>query len=167
MLNVRFQVAGEQQYARAFQVLADDARDLKEPLTRVRDRLVSTVGEQFQSEGQHGGTPWPQLSTAYEQWKQEAFPGRPLLVRSGAMRAAYLADGTRELTNTRLVWGIDTQRDQHGQAIADRAGAHQAGEGHMPQRKIIALTFEDRRAFDRAFVEHFNYLKHRVFRGSR
>ena len=163
MLSVRFDIAGEQQYGRAFRALADDARNLKEPLTRIRDRLVSTVGQQFQTEGSHGGAPWPGLNAEYERWKESAFPGRPLLVRSGAMRAAYLVHGTRELTNTRLVWGVDDQVDAEGERIADRALAHQTGEGRVPQRKIVSVTFEDRRQFDRYFVEWFNYRKRSLF----
>lgn len=166
MLSVRFSIAGEQQYARGFQALAHEMQDLREPLQRVRDRLVQTTGEQFASEGSHGTGGWQPLSPAYQAWKDEAYPGRPMLVRTGDMRAAFLVDGTRELTATRLRWGVDDQRDSEGELIADRAMAHQAGRGNVPQRKIVALTHQDKRAFDRAFVEHIQHLRRSLIRGT-
>lgn len=161
MIGLRFTIAGEEQYARRFDVLADEVTHLKEPLSRISKRLTQTVGEQFLTEGSHGGGGrWAPLNPDYERWKDETYPGRPMLVRTGAMRAAFLADGERELTQSRLTWGVDTQRDSEGHAIADRASAHQAGEGRMPQRKIIALRADDRRAFDHEFVAWFNGVRH-------
>jgi len=167
MLSVRFSVAGEQQYARGFQAMAHEMGDLREPLGRVRDRLVQTVGEQFRAEGSHGTGGWEPLSPDYQAWKDEAFPGRPMLVRTGDMRAAFLVDGTRELTATKLRWGVDDQVDGEGNPIADRAFAHQAGRGNVPQRKIVAVTHQDKRAFDRAFVEHIQYLRRSLIKGRR
>lgn len=167
MLSVRFSVAGEEQYARRFDALAHELQDLQEPLGRVRDQLVQTVGQQFQQEGSHGTSGWTPLNPRYEEWKDSAYPGRPILVKTGAMRKAFLVDGTRELTATRLRWGLDDQTDEDGERIADRALAHQAGQGHMPQRKIVALRTDDKRAMDRAFVEHITYLRRSLIGGHR
>lgn len=165
MLRVGFSIAGEQQYARAFDAMASEMRDLREPLERVADRLVQTVGQQFQDEGAHGTSKWEPLNADYEEWKEDAFPGRPMLVRSGAMRAAFLVDGTRELTATRLVWGVDDQINDDGERIADYALAHQTGQGRAPQRKIVALRADDKRAMDRMFVEHIQYLRRSLIKG--
>lgn len=162
-LSISFNVHGEQQYARRFQLLADEGKNLREPLSRIRDRLIKSTGEQFLSEGSHGGTPWDPLSREYALWKDHHFPGRPLLVRTGAMREAFLVHGTRELTAKKLVWGVTDQVDHDGERIAVRAAAHQTGRGVVPQRKIIALTLEDRRAFDREFVQWFNHAKNSIF----
>lgn len=164
MLKITFGIAGETQYARRFDALASEMDDLSDPLAEVRDRLVQTVGQQFQDEGSHGTAGgWDALSDAYARWKADAFPGRPMLVLSGAMRQAFLVDGTIELTARRLVWGVDDQVDQDGVAIVDRALAHQQGQGPMPERKIVALREDDQRAFDRAFVNHIQHLRHRLF----
>ena len=167
MLSVRFTVAGEQQYARRFDALAHELQDLQEPLERVRDQLVLTVGQQFMEEGAHGTSKWQPLNASYEAWKESAYPGRPILVRTGAMRQAFLVDGTRELTATRLRWGLDDQTNEDGERIADYALAHQTGEGHVPQRKIVALRFDDKRQMDRAFVEHITYLRRSLIGGHR
>ena len=160
MFEIKFNVAGEEQYARAFDVMANEVTRLKDPLSRVSEQLTRSVGEQFETEGAHGtGAKWTELNKAYEDWKDEHYPGRPMLVRTGAMRRAFLVDGERELTDERLIWGVDTQTDDDGEAIAARAAAHQTGDG-VPERKIIALTKADRRAIDRSFVEWFNGVRH-------
>lgn len=165
MIGLRLSITGEDQYARFFDVMADEVTHLKEPLSRVSKRLTQTVGQQFLTEGAHGGGKWRPNSTPYQQWKDETYPGRPLLVLSGDMRAAFLVHGQRELTDQRLVWGIDDQTDHEGHRIADRALAHQAGEGHMPQRKIVALRADDRRFIDHEFVAHINYLRRSLMGG--
>jgi hypothetical protein len=162
---MRMTITGEEQYARFFDAMASEVTDLREPLSRVSKRLTETVGQNFLTEGAHGGGRWQSNSTAYQQWKDQAYPGRPLLVLHGDMRAAFLAHGQRELTATRLVWGIDDQTDSEGNRIADRALAHQAGEGHMPQRKIVSIRADDRRFFDHEFVAHINYLRRSLMGG--
>jgi len=161
MLDVRLRILGDEQYARRFDVLARDAGDLKDPLQRVRDLLVRTTGENFQTEGTRGTGGWQPLSPAYAAWKESAFPGRPMLVRTGDMRSAFLTQGTRELTSERLLWGVDTQTGRDGHPIAERAAAHQTGSG-VPERKIVALTRQDRREVDRIFVEWFADVRRRV-----
>lgn len=161
MFELRFNIAGEDQYRRAFAAFGREVSDLREPLTRVRDLLVESTGENFRSEGGGAGG-WEPLNEAYDEWKQEAYPGRPMLVLTGAMRGALLdkRQSTLDLTSQRLVWGLDTQTDpETGERLADRAYAHQRGEGHVPQRKVVALTFKDRRAIDREFVAHINRVR--------
>lgn len=165
MLSVRFTVAGERQYARGFDAMANEMRDLREPLERVAARLVQTVGQQFGAEGSHGTSKWQPLNPGYQAWKDDAYPGRPMLVRTGDMRSAFLTEGTRQLTATKLVWGVDDQTNSEGERIADYAMAHQTGEGRLPQRKIVALRQDDKRAMDRMFVEHIQYLRRSLVKG--
>jgi hypothetical protein len=155
---MRFEIAGEVQYERGFAAFDRELADLRQPLGDVADILKDAVGEQFASEGEHGtGGRWASLSPAYARQKEARYGPNPILVASGEMRRALLVDGTRELSSHRLVWGITDQRDDQGQQISQRAAAHQSGEGHMPQRKIIALTNLERRNIDRAFVSWIAY----------
>ncbi len=163
MLRVSFDIAGEVQYERGFAAMADELEDLREPLGNVADLLRDAVGEQFASEGAHGlGGRWAPLSPAYAKAKEERYPGHPILVASGEMRDAFLTQGTRELTRSRLVWGVTDQRDSKGEAISTRAAAHQSGEGVVPQRKIVALTNLDRRGIDREFASWLTHLRRRT-----
>jgi hypothetical protein len=145
-------IAGETQLARAFDVLAHDAEDLREPLERTHEHLRQVVGEQFQSEGGHGGRRWQDLSPAYARQKADHYgDGRPILVASEGMRAAWLARQPLELTARRLVMG-----PREGSEEAVRSLAHQTGAGHLPQRRIVDLTLGDKRGIDRIFAEWFS-----------
>jgi hypothetical protein len=168
MLRMRIDISGEVQYERGFAAMDAELEDLREPLGGVADLLKRVVGEQFLTEGEHGGTPWESLSKPYEIAKEERWPGHPLLVASGEMRRAFLVDGTRELSRERLVWGVTDQIDEdegspgHGERIAIRAAAHQSGEGVVPQRKIVALTNLDRRGIDREFASWLTHMRRRL-----
>ena len=46
------------------------------------------MGDVFGSEGKASGSRWPDLTEAYAKWKQEHYPGRPIGVLTGALRAS-------------------------------------------------------------------------------
>jgi hypothetical protein len=168
VLTVTFDVAGEQQYVRAFEAFDEELRDLRDPLGDVADHLRDVVGEQFETEGMHGlGSKWTPLNPGYDKWKRQHYPGAPMLVRSGAMREAFLVDGTRELTSDRLLWGITDQTNDEGERIGEYARAHQTGRGVVPQRKIVALGSMDRRQIDRIFVEWLHRVRRELFGAQR
>jgi hypothetical protein len=159
VLRLRLTIAGETQVARAFDVLARDAQDLRDPLAETHDHLRRVVGEQFASEGSHGGQRWQDLTPAYAERKAQHYgDGRPILVASGDLRAAWLARQPLELSAHRLVMG-----PREGSEEETRSVAHQTGAGHMPQRKIVNLTLGDRRGIDRIFAEHFSAVIRRLF----
>jgi hypothetical protein len=145
-------IAGDTQLARAFDVLASDAEDLHEPLERTHEHLRQVVGEQFGSEGGHSGRRWQDLTPEYAKAKANHWgDGRPILVASGDLRAAWLARQPLQLTSHRLVMG-----PREGSEEETRSLAHQTGAGHMPQRKIVDLTLGDKRGIDRIFAEWFS-----------
>lgn len=152
--RLRMDVLGDVQLSRAFELMAHEAQDLSEPLRQVGEALVSAVGEQFRSEGAHGlGHRWHPLSPAYAAWKREnapAGPAAPILVFSGDMRSALLDRAAVTVTPRRMVYEPDAP---------DYAVVHQQGEGHMPQRKIVALAMSDRRGFERIFANWLNGLR--------
>ncbi len=151
-------IAGEKQLSRAFDILADDARDLRDPLEQTHEHLRQVIGEQFQSEGAHGGSRWRELSPDYERAKADRFgDGLPILVASGDLRAAWLARQPLELTSHRLVMGpAPGASNEDGAVIEDYSAVHQKGSGRVPQRKIVNLTTGDRRQIDRIFVEYLS-----------
>lgn len=149
-VNVNLDVVGEKQWSRGFELMAREAADISEPLRHVGRLIVESVGQQFMTEGAHGlGGRWQPLSPEYERWKEENFPGRPLLVRTGAMRRTVLDPGSLTVTARRLVY---EPRGEHD----DLAYYHQVGAGalpDMPPRKLVALPESVRRSMDRAFHE--------------
>jgi len=155
--RLTFRVAGETQLSRAFEALDREMDDLREPLRDAAGVLKRSVGQQFLTEGAHGGGPWQALNARYRAWKESHFgPGLPILVRTRKLRSSLL-EGDRaiiELTPKRLTWGVPpAARYPDGTPVETVAEAHQAGKGHQPQRRIIQLTAADRRSVEREFHE--------------
>lgn len=143
--RLTFDVDGERQVSRAFMGMERDLADLSEPLEEIAGLIRQAIGEEFGTEGARGGDAWAPLSPAYEKWKEQHFPGRPLLVQHGDMRRALLDRTAFRVTNERLVYYPDTSSANHPEI----AGFHQRGSGDLPRRKMVDVTAEDRRAFER------------------
>lgn len=167
-VQLRFDVAGDVQLSRAFLTLGREAEDMSEPLARMGQHIRAAVGEQFATEGGRTGG-WQRLSSAYEAWKDEHFPGLPIGVLSGGMRSAALSPDAVTVTPQRMSYVIDAANvdpglDSRGDA-GERAVRFQRGAGNMPVREIIRLLATDNRQMERYFAEWLNGLRHRIMGG--
>lgn len=145
--RITFDVAGDVQYARAFDAAEREADDMSEPLREVGESLRLSVSEQFRTEGAHGlGTKWKPLNRDYEAWKEQQVGPQPILVFSGRMRDALLSRRAITVTPQRMIYEPDAP---------DYAPLHQAGEG-VPQRKMVAVPLSVRRTWDRIFASWLN-----------
>lgn len=110
------------------------------------NQLVESVRAQFDSEGAAAtGRRWAPLSDAYGKWKAQNYPGRPILVRDGLMKAAMLD----ELSAVHV-----SAEEAVYEPLSDIAGYHQSGADwlgnawehpgpyphHLPQRKMVDLS---------------------------
>lgn len=157
--TVRFEVAGDVQYARAFEAAADEAEDLSEPLGQVGDAVLRDVFEQFRTEGVHGhGTKWKALSAGYAEWKRQQVGEEPILVFTGQTRAAMIARSAVHVSPRRMVY------DPRAPKFALR---HQQGDeaDGLPQRKMVEIPETDRRQWDRYFVEWLNSIRREKLAG--
>ncbi len=149
-------VLGEKQVNTAFVRLEHGMDDLSEPLGVIGGQIIDAVKGQFATQGARGGRRWQGLSKGYEAWKRVHFPGQPILVRMGGSKGAALnARQALKVSGRRLVY------EPPGDA-ADILGRHQAGEGHLPQRKVIALTGADGRMMERVFAHWVRHLDGRA-----
>jgi hypothetical protein len=157
-VEIDFDVAGEQQVARTFELADEMSRDLSEPLGELMDQLIDQVSRQFDTEGAAAaGVPWQRLTDQYGTWKAENYPGRPILVRDGLMKAAML---------DRLSAVHVSAEEAVYEPVSDIAGYHQSGADwigpawgrgeyphHLPQRKMVDLSEEWKHAnVDRVFA---------------
>jgi hypothetical protein len=152
-VGVKFDVAGDVQYSRAFDAAAEEAKDLSEPLRSIGDSLLRAVHEQFRTEGAFGhGSKWKPLNPQYERWKREQVGDQPMLVFRGLMRLAMIAKAAVRIEPRRLVYEPDAP---------DYAAFHQDGdEGRgLPQRKMVELPMTERRQWDRYFAEWLNSIR--------
>lgn len=152
LARFRIDVHGDVQLSRAFEATAEELEDMSEPLARIGRDLRREVGEQFLTEGAHGGSPWQPLDRAYSEWKDQhapGGPGLPILVFSGDMRAAALSEDSVHVTEQRMVYEIDDEK----------AIWHQEGAGSLPARRIVELNLAFRRGVERTFAEWLNAVR--------
>ena len=145
LIPLRFSLGDTAVYSRAFKMTARQAEDLSEPLAEIGLRVIAAVGQQFLTEGEWGGTPWPQMSPRYALWKEEHYPGRPLLVREALMRRAMLdPEGSLFVSPKLMIYQPDS----------DIALYHQEGvpERNLPPRPMLAFPAAELHEWDRIMV---------------
>lgn len=101
----------------------------KHVLPKLLPVLEVETGKQFDAEGSgpQAGS-WAPLSVSYAKWKAAHFPGKPILERSGKLRAALTGPGAnarREVSGNELSFGTSG---------LPYASFHQTGTGKMPAR---------------------------------
>lgn len=159
---VQININGEAIYARGFDMLEHEARDMTVPLSAIGGRLLEDVGAQFGSEGAWSGNPWEELSEPYDVWKEQHVPGLPKLVGikrtgdigqrpqtyavSGKMRAEMLDPAAVHITPRRMSY-LPT---------SDIAGFHEFGTDTMPARPPVEVPPGELREWDREFVRWMN-----------
>lgn len=156
--QIKFSIDGEVQYSRAFDMLAAEAGDLSEPLSEIGDSLLNAVERQFDTQGEIGGSPWKALDSAYAAWKLAHFGVKPILVRTGDMKAAALDKHNVVVTPRKLTYEVKGL-DEDGNDLGERAAWHQRGSGNLPQRKIVEMPASERRNWDRLIVAWLNDIR--------
>jgi hypothetical protein len=158
--TVRFDVAGDVMYARAFEAAAHEAEDLSEPLEQVGDAVLRDVFEQFRTEGTFGsGSKWKELSPEYAEWKREHVGDQPIMVFTGETRSALIARSAVHVSPRRMVY------DPAAPAFALRHQKGDPGEDPMPRRSMVEIPMSGRREFDRIFANWLNDLRREKLAG--
>jgi len=135
LTKIRFEVANDVQFSRAFEFAMSRYADFTEPFGLMADDFFQTMTSVFEAEGAFEGRPkWQDLSPAYALWKTRHFPGRKILELTGRLRGSLTnrggPDNVLQITPTELSVGT----------VVPYAIRHQLGQGHLPMRKIIELT---------------------------
>jgi phage gpG-like protein len=131
-------VAGIDVMARQLARYIDRVDDLRPALHRIARNLAAHNAENFDTEGVTGvyGR-WAPLSPKYRAWKEKHYPGKPILVRTGALR--------RELTGSPLgIEDVTTRSIRMGTNVP-YARYHQTGTHRMPRRQPVSLNEQMRR----------------------
>lgn len=108
--------------------------DLREFWVRyAAPKLYRDIEDNFDSEGRQSGG-WAPLSPAYAAWKAKHYPGRPMLVRTRALKTSLTWQGDRpgpegffEASRQALVFGTRIRYARH----------HQRPTGNRPPRRRI------------------------------
>lgn len=140
-LRFTFAVEGEVQVDRTLARFEEAARDARPVWEQLADRFAQLNRRQFDSEGAANSGGWAPLSPAYAAWKARLYPGKPILERSGDLRASL----------TERPFGIEVI-DAGAMALGsgiEYGRYHQAGTDRMPQRRPVELPESERRTWIR------------------
>lgn len=123
-------------------------QDLQPVFDRYGEYLVREhIPGQFRRQGYPKR--WAPLSTKYERWKERHYPGRPILVLTGRMRAGF-----RWEARPRSLRVINRVRAGQGGRGQPRWFYHQHGTDVMPARPMLQITDEDRDTLQAMSREH-------------
>jgi phage gpG-like protein len=141
-----FSVEGETQIDRTLAAYVDNISDATDLWDKLADRFAAAEKRQFNSEGGYGGSTWPDLSPAYAAWKSRAFPGKPILERTGELKRSLTSRpfGIEVLLPGSMVVGSGLPYGP----------MHQAGGGNLPRRRPVQLPESERRVWVR-YIQNF------------
>lgn len=141
MVIAGIKTIGDERYIRAFNRIGSEVRDFSVPFSFIHEDFKQTEKQIFENEGLPEGF-LPLTSRRYRLWKEKYFPGRKIMQLTGRLKESLTdtsADTVSEITGTTAVFGTNV-------AYAHR---HQMGTFGMPTRKIVQITDEVKRRWDK------------------
>lgn len=124
----------------ALDKLADGVSDFTTLLEGFDTIFRSFMTKQFESQGSFGAGGWQALSPAYDAWKQEHYPGRPIGVLTGALRSAMTgSDG----------YSAEITRDSASYGMSAGSAATAYGKHFAARRPVIAWSGAQSREFQK------------------
>jgi len=131
-MPIQVQLQGVPQLVHAFDEWQTEVKTPRTLFTNlVSDVIVPHITQRFAAQGPG----WAPLSPAYAEWKQQHFPGKPILQRTGALYGA--------MTSASRFGGSQSKISGDTLSIAPTVPYfrfHQQGTGRMPARPMIDFS---------------------------
>ena len=143
MLRFTVEVMGEEQVLRAFSRFGDAVKDLTPFWPTIADDFRELEEKQFDTQGGSGSGGWTALSPAYATWKARHYPGKGILVRTGALRSSLTTGGAGHIEKK------SADRLEIGTSVP-YAIYHQKGTRKMPKRPPVELSEADKMRWSKA-----------------
>jgi phage gpG-like protein len=134
-----FNLNGVPEYSARLRRIRDRASNERTMFRGLIERFKNSERKIFQSEGQALGARWRPLSPEYAAAKDRSYPGQPILVRTGRLRASLVDTPSVRFRGNTMEIGTNVPYSQY----------HQNGEGRNPRRKHVGLTIGDASAWRR------------------
>ena len=145
-VRMTFSFYGDTQLDRTLARIQERPQDARELWETLADRFRAIEARQFKSQGRYGSGGWAPLSPRYAAWKAKHYPGKGILVRTGALE--------RSLTQRPFcVEVIEAQNMAVGSNVS-YGKYHQNGEGRNPQRRPVELPEAERRRWVRTMQRY-------------
>lgn len=146
MLDLHLSGSGFEPFTLGLDRFEDNVRNARPAFEAMADLAAEKNRKQFQTQGTHSGTRWANLSPAYAAWKARRYPGKPILVRTGALRESLI----------RRPMDVDIVTDR-GMTVGTSipyAKWHQRGTPNMPARPLLGPpTDSEERLFAKILQE--------------
>lgn len=149
MAQLELEVKGAKDVRMRFRKLKEGLDDLDKPLRESIPFLRAFVAANYESEGASSGAPWAPLSGPYAAWKARHYPGRPILVATGEMKARTLSVDAWKIEGNRLIFDPDS----------DIWLYHQEGTRYIARRPILRLTAPQEQAIKEVWEGWLNFLR--------
>jgi len=122
---LEFAFDGDVQIMTGLSRFGEYARDLRPAFREISADFKQVTAATFAAQGPG----WPPLNPRYAAWKARHYPGRPLLVRTGALQSAATGGSgyVERLEPLVMQLGVNVRY----------AHFHQQGTGRMPARKLV------------------------------
>jgi phage gpG-like protein len=118
----------------AFNGMAEEGEDMRDPLRQVALYVQDTVWEQFLTEGDRSGG-WIALTTRYREWKEDRVGDMPILqLTTDMFEAAISGSAVREISDDEVAYVIDDEK-----ASWHQYGAERSKGGDLPPRPLVEL----------------------------
>jgi len=156
-VSVSVSILGEMQLDRALAGRIRATSDLSQPFEHIADDFEEEQEKRFEHEGSlDGAKAWPALSPDYAAWKEQHYPGRKILVRTGKLRDALTGGPGSVRTIGRLKLVLSGTRLVKGKSgIYDLGALHFTGTSKMPARRPMAIGKRQKHRWMRFFSDHF------------
>ncbi len=125
------------------------AKKMKELFTRIIPLIQQAVKNHFVSQRGFAGT-WQKLSPEYAAWKEENYPGRPILqlrrhlINAATQKGAY--GNITEISDKSFEYGVDLTKIPYAR-VHDMGG--RAGRGRRSQMPKREFMFLDKKEVDK------------------
>jgi phage gpG-like protein len=148
LVNFSLEAEGKRELDIALSMYQANIHDLRGVWPDVDEYLRTALRQLFEKEGARGGPRWAKLTKAYKAWKDSNYPGRPILVLTGALKESLTEeDGDHIFEPDRLGMTLGTS--------VPYARYHQTGTRTMrPRPPIRFLRKEDGVAVARLMMEY-------------
>lgn len=115
--------------------------------TGITERFYDGVRATYDAQGDPIGRAWRELSPGYLRWKERNYPGLPILVLTGDMRASAIGENAAD----RRI----EPREANYWVPQPYAAAHQFGTQRIPQRWFFGANEETKSAIEELVADAF------------
>ena len=150
-LVIRFDIEGERQVAESIDFAGEEIKDFRKPLREINTQMLEDWDIKHQ--GSKIGEKWERLKEPYRSWKAKNFPGRGILIRTGAMNKKRSNSGwrTRVSAMQTTLWNQSPYFKYHQ--------SNKTRKSNLPRRVMMKLADKQKTTIIKEFQKYLNEVR--------